>query len=282
MACPSATSTSVAKNPPIAEPARLRWRSSTRIPSTPASFTWTGPMSSRKAPASASGRKPSGASGEGMGVDVPEPASREACGILWWCRTTRRSTTVRLLTTATVGRRTRRCSTRFSPRKSDSMGAAGSSMPGCGPGVLTIRLAHRFEAVVGLDPDAAILAEGREAAHERSIANVRWVQAVAEDLPGAAPGPYRLVTFGQSFHWTGEARVAEAGYDILQVGGALAPDLPHRRRTAGTAEPRAAADPPRRDQDAGEEVSRVDPPRGPGRGARTNPPLRGCPQAHPV
>jgi len=102
------------------------------------------------------------------------------------------------------------------------MGAAGSSMPGCGPGVLTIRLAHRFEAVVGLDPDAAILAEGREAAHERSIANVRWVQAVAEDLPGAAPGPYRLVTFGQSFHWTDEARVAEAVYDILQVGGALA------------------------------------------------------------
>jgi len=35
------------------------------------------------------------------------------------------------------------------------------------------------------------------------------------------PGPYRVVTFGQSFHWTDEARVAEAVYDMLEPGGAL-------------------------------------------------------------
>jgi SAM-dependent methyltransferase len=93
---------------------------------------------------------------------------------------------------------------------------------GCGPGILTVRLAHLFEEAVGLDPDAAMLAEGRRVAAERSIANIRWVQAVAEDLPGAAPGPYRLVTFGQSFHWTDEARVAEALYDMLEPRGALA------------------------------------------------------------
>ena len=93
---------------------------------------------------------------------------------------------------------------------------------GCGPGVLTVRLAHLFEEAVGLDPDAAMLAEGRRVADERGIKNIRWVQAVAEDLPGAAPGPYRLVTFGQSLHWTDEARVAEAVYDMLDPGGALA------------------------------------------------------------
>ena len=93
---------------------------------------------------------------------------------------------------------------------------------GCGPGILTVRLAHLFEEVVGLDPDAAMLAEGRRVAGERGIANIRWVQAVAEDLPRAAPGPYRLVTFGQSFHWTDEARVAEVLYDMLEPGGALA------------------------------------------------------------
>jgi SAM-dependent methyltransferase len=93
---------------------------------------------------------------------------------------------------------------------------------GCGPGILTVRLAHLFEEAVGHDPDAAMLAEGRRVAAERSIANIRWVQAVAEDLPGAAPGPYRLVTFGQSFHWTDEARVAEALYDMLEPRGALA------------------------------------------------------------
>jgi SAM-dependent methyltransferase len=93
---------------------------------------------------------------------------------------------------------------------------------GCGPGILTVRFAHLFEEAVGLDPDPAMLAEGRRLAEERGITNIRWVQARAEDLPAAAPGPYRLMTFGQSFHWTDEARVAEVVYDMLEPGGALA------------------------------------------------------------
>jgi SAM-dependent methyltransferase len=93
---------------------------------------------------------------------------------------------------------------------------------GCGPGVLTIRLAHLFEQAVGLDPDADMLAEGRRAAGDKGVMNIRWVQGLAEDLPGVAPGPYKLVTFGQSFHWTDEQRVAETVYDMLEPGGALA------------------------------------------------------------
>jgi SAM-dependent methyltransferase len=93
---------------------------------------------------------------------------------------------------------------------------------GCGPGVLTVRLAHLFEEAVGLDPDAGMLAQGRAAAGERALTNIRWVQGLAEDLPSVAPGPYRLVTFGTSFHWTDEQRVAEIVYDMLEPGGALA------------------------------------------------------------
>jgi SAM-dependent methyltransferase len=93
---------------------------------------------------------------------------------------------------------------------------------GCGPGVLTVRLAHLFEEAIGLDPEPDMLAEGRRVADERGITNIRWVQALAEDLPAAAPGPYRTATFGSSFHWTDEARVAEAVYDLLEPGGALA------------------------------------------------------------
>jgi SAM-dependent methyltransferase len=93
---------------------------------------------------------------------------------------------------------------------------------GCGPGTLTIRLAHMFDQAVGLDPDADMLAEGRRAAEETRVTNIRWVQGLAEDLPTVAPGPYRLVTFGQSFHWTDEQRVAETVYDMLEPGGALA------------------------------------------------------------
>ena len=93
---------------------------------------------------------------------------------------------------------------------------------GCGPGILTVRLAHLFGQAVGLDPDASMLAEGRRAAAEKTVMNIRWVRGLAEDLPAAAPGPYRLVTFGQSFHWTDEQRVAEAVYDMLEPGGAVA------------------------------------------------------------
>ena len=93
---------------------------------------------------------------------------------------------------------------------------------GCGPGILTVRLARLFDAVVGLDPDADMLTEGRRAAERQGLTNINWIQALAEDLPAAAPGPYRVVTFGQSFHWTNEQRVAEDVYDILEPGGVLA------------------------------------------------------------
>lgn len=93
---------------------------------------------------------------------------------------------------------------------------------GCGPGILTVRLARLFEGVVGLEPDPAMIAEGRRAAQERAIANITWIQGLAEELPAVAPGPYRLVTFGQSFYWTDEVPVAEAVYDMVEPGGALA------------------------------------------------------------
>jgi SAM-dependent methyltransferase len=93
---------------------------------------------------------------------------------------------------------------------------------GCGPGVLAIRLAHLVGEVVALDPDAGMLGEGRRAAREQGVTNIRWVRGLAEDLPAVAPGPYRLVTFGQSFWWTDEYRVAEAAYDLLEPGGTLA------------------------------------------------------------
>jgi hypothetical protein len=67
-----------------------------------------------------------------------------------------------------------------------------------------------------------MVTEGRRAAEELGIAGIRWVQARAEDLPDAAPGPYRLVTFGLSFHWTEEQQVAETVYDLLEPGGMLA------------------------------------------------------------
>jgi SAM-dependent methyltransferase len=93
---------------------------------------------------------------------------------------------------------------------------------GCGSGILTVELAPSFDEAIGLDPDADMLAEGERRATEAGIANVRWVEAVAEDIPALHLGTFKLVTFGQSFQWTDQVPVAEAVYDLLEPGGALA------------------------------------------------------------
>jgi SAM-dependent methyltransferase len=111
---------------------------------------------------------------------------------------------------------------------------------GCGPGVLTVQLADRFEEAIGLDPDPDMLAEAARRAAEAGVDGVRWVRALAEDIPTLDLGAFRLVTFGQSFHWTDRERVAESVYDILEPGGALALVVHHwegRPRPAGPDHP---------------------------------------------
>ena len=93
---------------------------------------------------------------------------------------------------------------------------------GCGPGILTVELAPSFVDAIGLDPDAEMLAEGARRAREAGIENIRWVRAVAEEIPTLNLGPCRLVTFGQSFQWTDQVAVGEAVYDVLEPGGAIA------------------------------------------------------------
>ena len=92
---------------------------------------------------------------------------------------------------------------------------------GCGPGVVALELAGLFTEVIGLDPDAEMLGEAAGRAKELGVENARWVQARAEDIAQLRFGACRVVTFGQSFHWTDRERVAETIYDLLEPGGAL-------------------------------------------------------------
>jgi ubiquinone/menaquinone biosynthesis C-methylase UbiE len=68
------------------------------------------------------------------------------------------------------------------------MGTAAFSTSAAAPGVLTVRLAHLFIQAAGLDPDAGMLAEGRRAAEEKRVMNIRWVQGLAEGLPRSRQG----------------------------------------------------------------------------------------------
>ena len=90
---------------------------------------------------------------------------------------------------------------------------------GCGPGSVALLLAPLFDEVVGVDADAGMVAEARREAARRRVANVRWVQLRAEDLP-AGLGTFRVATFAQSFHWMDRARVASVVFTMLEPGGA--------------------------------------------------------------
>ncbi|HTJ66772.1 MAG TPA: class I SAM-dependent methyltransferase [Actinospica sp.] len=90
---------------------------------------------------------------------------------------------------------------------------------GCGPGTVTLRFAPLFEAVVGLDPDAEMLAYAARAAAEQGIGNATWEHRRAESLP-AGLGTFRAVTFAASFHWMDRPRVAATVATMLDVGGA--------------------------------------------------------------
>jgi ubiquinone/menaquinone biosynthesis C-methylase UbiE len=92
---------------------------------------------------------------------------------------------------------------------------------GCGPGVLAVHLAGLFEEVIGIDPDPDMIAEARRHAADRGVTHSDWIVARAEDIPVLALPPVRVVTFGQSFHWTDRERVAEAVFDLLPPGGAI-------------------------------------------------------------
>jgi SAM-dependent methyltransferase len=91
---------------------------------------------------------------------------------------------------------------------------------GCGPGILALSFAHLFAEVVGVDPDAGMLAEGERRAAAAGIGNVRWLRARAEELP-AELGPVRVATFGQSFHWMDRERVVAIVLGLLEPGGVL-------------------------------------------------------------
>lgn len=93
---------------------------------------------------------------------------------------------------------------------------------GCGPGVLAVELAPDFDESVAVDPDPGMLAEGRRRAEAAGLSAIRWARGVAEDLAGLATGPCRLVTFGQSYHWTAGVPVLDAVHELLEPGGAVA------------------------------------------------------------
>lgn len=97
---------------------------------------------------------------------------------------------------------------------------------GCGTGQLTIPLAGRVRAALGLDPEPDMLAEARRCARERGVTNTTWLLAADTDLPALPPllgtGALGVVTIAQALHWMQPETLFPAVRPLLRAGGGIA------------------------------------------------------------
>jgi SAM-dependent methyltransferase len=97
---------------------------------------------------------------------------------------------------------------------------------GCGTGQLTVPLAGRVRAVVGVDPEPDMLNRARRAAAEQDVANASWMIGTDADLPAlrALLGPRTVgaVTIGQALHWMDHDELFAAALPLIRPGGGVA------------------------------------------------------------
>ena len=91
---------------------------------------------------------------------------------------------------------------------------------GSGPGTLALEVGPLFAHVTVLEPDPDMAAEATRNLHDAGIP-ARVVVGTAEQVADLDLPPLRVVSFGQSFHRTDRAQVAEAVHDALAPGGSL-------------------------------------------------------------
>ncbi|MBN9431051.1 MAG: class I SAM-dependent methyltransferase [Bosea sp.] len=100
---------------------------------------------------------------------------------------------------------------------------------GTGPGILALGFAPYVGSVIGVDPEAEMIAVARANAAEAGVA-LPLIHARAEDLPPDL-GPFDLITIGRALHWMERGptiavleRLLTADGTILTTGSAPAKD----------------------------------------------------------
>lgn len=97
---------------------------------------------------------------------------------------------------------------------------------GCGTGQLTLPLAARVRAVVGIDPEPDMLQRARQAAGEQDVRNVTWMIGADTDVPalrGLLGGhSVAAVTVGQALHWMSHQDLFRAIIPLVRPRGGVA------------------------------------------------------------
>ena len=89
---------------------------------------------------------------------------------------------------------------------------------GCGPGEVAIALRDRFDAVVGIDLSAEMIAEAQRQTEAAGGDAIEWRLMPAEEI-GEALGDFRLVTLSDSLHWMAQDDVLARCFDRVTSGG---------------------------------------------------------------
>ena len=97
---------------------------------------------------------------------------------------------------------------------------------GCGTGQLTLALAGRVRAALGVDPEPDMLRRAQQAAGEAGARNVSWMLGADTSVPALGgllgDGSVAVVTIAQALHWMAHAELFEACVPLLRPGGGLA------------------------------------------------------------
>ncbi len=97
---------------------------------------------------------------------------------------------------------------------------------GCGTGQLTLPLAARARAVIGIDPEPDMLTVARRAAERSGVRNVSWMVGSDRDVPalGRALGDRSIaaITVGQALHWMDHRDLFTRARKLLRAGGGIA------------------------------------------------------------
>jgi SAM-dependent methyltransferase len=96
---------------------------------------------------------------------------------------------------------------------------------GCGTGQITVPLAARAGAVIGMDPSADMLNRARQKAGAKAPKNIAWLLGTDADLPHLAAilGNRRIatITVGQALHWMDHEALFRAAKPLLRDGGGI-------------------------------------------------------------
>lgn len=97
---------------------------------------------------------------------------------------------------------------------------------GCGTGQLTLPMAGRIRAVLGVDPEPDMLLRAQRAAHDEGISNVSWMIGTDTDVTALrgllGDRSTGVVTIGQVLHWMRHEVLFPALVPLLRAGGGIA------------------------------------------------------------